>query len=153
MLACYRYMRLINRDNIEIVDVFIRLFSDALRETVTHYDNDIVFKRLPDEENDYRDIMGRVGNTVYFSEKEVGRIGLSDSEVLAALAHEIGHIVYNTRGWQQDSEQRADMLAAELGLGTQMISAIEKILESRRYEKLTSLLIGRIHFLQNMMRG
>ncbi len=97
--------------------------------------------------------MGRIGRTVYISDEEVGMIGLTDPEIFAALAHEVGHIVYHTHDWQPDCEQRADMLAAYLGLGSQMIAAIEKILDSRRFSKLTSLLIGRIHFLQNMMRG
>lgn len=139
-------MRLINKDDIEIVDVFIRMYGDVIKEMVPHFDDNIVFKLLPPGENDYRDIMGRIGKTVYFSKEEVGRIGLSDTEMLAALAHEVGHIVYNTKGWDTDCEQRADTLAADLGLGSQMISAIEKIIDSRRYNKLTSLLIGRIHF-------
>ena len=145
-------MRLINKDNIEIVDVFIRLYGELIEDIAPHYKGDIVFKNLPADENEYHDIMGRVGNVIYHSEVEVGKSGLSDTEVLAALAHEIGHIVYNTRGWQQDQEERADSFAAELGLGAQMISAIEKIISSRRYHKLTSLLVGRIHFLQNMIR-
>ena len=146
-------MRLINRDNIEIVDSFIRLYGKAIENAASHYTEPIVFRNLSREENDYGDIMGRIGSTIYISGEEVGRIGLSDPEIFAALAHEVGHIVYHTHGWQPDCEQRADMLAAELGLGSQMISAIEKILESRRFTKLTSLLVGRIHFLQNMMRG
>lgn len=145
-------MRLINRDNIEIVDVFIRLYGELLEELAPHYKGDIIFRDLSDADNEYNDIMGRVGNVIYHSEKEVGHIGLSDTEVLAALAHEIGHIVYNTRGWQRDQEERADSFAAELGLGNQMISAIEKIISSHRYHNLTSLLVGRIHFLQNMIR-
>lgn len=146
-------MQLINSDNIPIVDSFIRLYGDVLSDKISHYDGDIQFRILKKEDNDYQDIMGRIGRTIYISPEEVGRIGLSDPEILAAIAHEIGHIVYHTHAWQSDCEQRADMLAAELGLGSQMISAIEKILQSRRYSKLTSLLVGRIHFLQNMMRG
>lgn len=146
-------MRLINRDNIEIVESFIRLYGEAIEQMASHYTEPIEFKVLTREENDYGDIMGRIGTTIYISEEEVGKIGLSDPEIFAALAHEVGHIVYHTRSWQPDCEQRADMLAADLGLGSQMISAIEKILESRRFTKLTSLLVGRIHFLQNMMRG
>lgn len=146
-------MQLRNRDNIEIVDSFIRLFGGLLEDLASHYDGAIEFRRLLPEENDFQDLMGRVGNTVFFSPEEVGKIGLTDVEILAALAHEVGHIVYNTRGWDPDCEERADTLAAELGLGSQMISALEKIIDSRRYRKLTSLLIGRIHFLQNMMRG
>lgn len=146
-------MRLINTDNIEIVESFIRLYGEAIGEAASHYTEPIEFRALTREENDYGDIMGRIGTTIYISEEEVGKIGLSDPEIFAALAHEVGHIVYHTRSWQPDCEQRADMLAADLGLGSQMISAIEKILDSRRFSKLTSLLVGRIHFLQNMMRG
>ncbi|MDE6143261.1 MAG: hypothetical protein K2F94_04215 [Muribaculaceae bacterium] len=142
-----------NCDNIDIVDSFIRIFGGMLADIAPHYDGVIEFRLLTDRDNDCQDIMGRIGNVVYFSEEEVSRIGLSDVEILASLAHEVGHIVYNTRNWDIDCEHRADMLAAEIGLGSQMISAIDKILKSRRYNKLTSKLIGRIHFLQNHMRG
>lgn len=145
-------MRLINKDDIEIVDAFIHMYGDVLGKIAPHYMGDIEFRRLQQSDNDYHDMMGRVGNVVYYSEEEVGKIGLSDTETLAALAHEVGHIVYNTRGWQQDSEERADMFAAELGLGTQMIAALEKIVSSHRFGKLTSLLVRRIHFLQNLER-
>lgn len=146
-------MQLRNRDNIEIVDSFIRLFGGLLDEIAPHYQGAIEFRILKDSENEYHDIMGRIGNTIYLSPLEIERIALTDVEILAALAHEVGHVVYNTKGWEPDCEQRADTLAAELGLGTQMISAIEKIIDSRRFHKLTSMLVDRIHFLQNMMRG
>ena len=146
-------MRFYNEENIEIVSSFIRLYGDVLEKIASHYDGDVIFKSLPESENQYHDIMGRLGNTVYISEKEVGRLGLTPPEIFAVLAHEIGHMVYHTRGWDWDCEQRADSLAADLGLGNQMISALEKIIESRRYQKLTSLLVSRIHFLQNVMRG
>lgn len=145
-------MTLINKDNISIVESFIRLYGDALEKLAPHYRLPIIFRRLSPSQNNYADIMGRIGNTIYISEEEVGRIGLTPPEILASLAHEIGHVVYSTRGWDLDCEQRADSLAADLGLGSQMISAIEKILDSRRFQKLTSSLVSRIHFLQNMMR-
>lgn len=146
-------MQLINRQNIEIVDVFIRLFGELVSSLAPHFTEPIEFKILKDEENQYHDIMARVGRTIYLSPSEIGSVGLSDTEVLAAIAHEIGHIVYHTHAWQPDCEQRADMWAAQLGLGSQMIAAIEKFIESRRYRTLTSLLVERIHFLQNMLRG
>lgn len=146
-------MQLINRQNIEIVDVFIRLFGEPVSRLASHSTAPIEFKILKDEENRYHDIMARVGRTIYLSPTEIGAIGLSDTEVLAAIAHEIGHIVYQTHAWQPDCEQRADMWAAQLGLGDQMIATIEKFIESRRYRDLTSLLVERIHFLQNMLRS
>ena len=146
-------MHFINRQDIEIVDVFVRLFGEPVAEEATHYNMPIIFKRLDRDDNRYNDIMVSMGNTIYISMEEIGSIGLSDTETLAASAHEIGHIVYGAHGWWPDCEQRADMLAAKIGLGNQMISAIEKFIDSRRYRPLTSELVGRIHFLQNMMRG
>lgn len=146
-------MYFINRENIEIVDVFIRLFGEPAAEQASHYTGPIIFKTLPTSGNKYKDIMVSVGNTIYISVEESGKIGLSDTEMLAAIAHEIGHVVYGAHSWLPDCEQRADMMAAKLGLGNQMIAAIEKIIDSRRYRQVTSLLVGRIHFLQNMMRG
>ncbi len=146
-------MHFINRQDIEIVDVFVRLFGEPVAEAATHYNMPIIFKRLDRDDNRYNDIMVSMGNTIYISMEEIGSIGLSDTETLAAIAHEIGHIVYGAHGWWPDCEQRADMLAAKIGLGNQMISAIEKFIDSRRYRPLTSELVGRIHFLQNMMRG
>lgn len=145
-------MQLKNTDNLPIVDSFIRLFGEAANGAAPHFDKEIEFRKLSKEENDYSDIMGRVGRTVYISMEEAGKIGLTDSELLASIAHEVGHIVYNTRSWQIDCEERADAYAAELGLGRQMISTIEKIADSRRYPRLTSHLVRRIHFLQNACR-
>lgn len=147
------FMRLINRTDIPVIESFIRLFGDEVKRLAPHYEGDIVFKEVDESDNRYGDNMGRLGNCVYVSDREVGRLGLSDSEILASLAHEVGHIVYSTAGWLPDCEQRADSFAAELGLGNQMISAIEKILDSRRYSRLTSLLVERIHFLQNTIRS
>lgn len=144
-------MKLINRDGLPIVNAFIRLFGDAISSLVPSCCGDIEFRLLRESENEYHDLMGRVANIIYYSPEEVGRIGLTDSEILAALAHEVGHIAYNTRGWQQFCEERADTFAAELGLGRQMVSAIERILDSRKYPALSSQLIGRIHFLQNVL--
>lgn len=146
-------MYFINRQNIEIVDIFVRLFGEPVAEEASHYSRPIIFKRLPSEDNRYRDIMLSIGNVIYISIEESGSVGLSETEMLAAIAHEIGHVVYGAHSFLPDSEQRADMLAAKIGLGNQMISAIEKILDSRRYRQLTSQLVSRIHFLQNMVRG
>ena len=146
-------MHFINRQNIEIVDVFVRLFGEPVADEASHFHRPIIFKRLTSEDNRYNDIMVSIGNTIYISVEESGKVGLSDTEMLAAIAHEIGHVVYGAHSWLPDCEQRADMLAAKIGLGNQMISAIEKFLESRRYKDIASQLVSRIHFLQNMMRG
>lgn len=136
-----------------IVDVFARMYGSLLDKIVPHWDKAIEFKVLPPADNTFGDIMVRLGSNIYISQEQASSIGITDSEMLAVIAHEIGHIVYQTSGWHPDGEQRADSLAADLGLGDQMIRALEKIIDSRRYNNLTSQLVGRIHFLQNMMRG
>lgn len=140
-----------NNNKIPHVSAFIRLYGESLEKLACNFERPIVFKRLNKTENRYHDIMARLGQTIYISEEEVGKLGLTDPEILAVIAHEIGHVIYSTNSWQPYCEERADSVAADLGLGKQMISAIEKIIESRKYPQLTSNLVARIHFLQNMM--
>lgn len=149
-LGCYKDMKLSNPHNLNIVDSFIRLYGNALGELGFSDDMEIEFLPLSDDENEYADIIVRLGRRIYLSEREIGRLGLSAPELFAAIAHEIGHIVYHTSPWDADAESRADTLAAQLGLGEQMIAVIEKIIASRRYRNLTSLLVQRIHFLQHL---
>lgn len=141
-------IRFYNCDNISIVDNFINLFENSINRLFPERDIDICIHSLPDSENTYGDIMARINRDIYISEKECGRIGLSDTEILAAISHEVGHILYKAYSHLPDSEQRADTLAAELGLGSQMISVIEKIIDSRRFPMLTSLLVQRIQYLK-----
>lgn len=144
-------MILQNTNNIPQVSAFIRMYGTSLEKLAGHVEKPIIFKRLRKIDNEYNDIMVRLGQTIYISEEEVGKLGLTDPEILAVIAHEVGHVIYSTNSWQPYCEERADSVAADLGLGSQMISAIEKIIDSRKYSQLTSNLVARIHFLQNMM--
>ena len=149
-----------NRYGIECVDVFLRLYGDILRETFAENGSDsdgqggypgvIYFRPLPDEENEYGDVVVKLDDSVYISERQIGKMGFSMPELFAILAHELGHILYHTHPWGFDSEERADSLAAELGLGSQMISALERIIASRRFRNVTSALVRRIQFLQHL---
>lgn len=150
-----------NRFKLPVVDAFLRMYEDVLTEKfndrpITGADNGshlpevIKFLPLPDDENDYDDVVVKIANRIYISERQVGRMGFTYPELFAVLAHELGHILYHTHPWAYDSEERADSLAAELGLGSQMISVIEKIIASRRFRNLTSALVHRIHFLQHL---
>ena len=102
-------MRLINKDNIEIVDVFIRLYGELIEDIAPHYKGDIVFKNLPADENEYHDIMGRVGNVIYHSEVEVGKIMRSPLYYLKKKI-ELGRdkkavLMYDLRAINQESDQ------------------------------------------------
>lgn len=137
-----------NIDGIDIVDSFLRLYGNII--SGLFIDRDVVINIRNAElkgKNHYHDLMARINNDIFVSEKECGLIGLSEAEIFAALAHEIGHILYKADAFRPDSENIADQLAADLGLGSQMISVIEKIIESRRYPRLTSMLVQRIQYL------
>ena len=150
--------KFINKYSIPEVDSFLRLYGDALVKRFDEMrdfadDNDelpeeIEFVPLSDEENEYNDVVVKLDNRIYISKRMVGEMGFTYPELFAVLAHEIGHILYRTHPWGFDAEERADSMAAELGLGQQMISVIEKIIASRRFRNVTSALVRRIHFLQ-----
>lgn len=141
-------LRLINKSGLDLVDGFIRLYGFFLSDTLPGKEVTVEFRRLHPSQNDYRDIMVRLNNSVYISPEEVGHLGLTDPEIFAALAHEVGHIIYKSHPFRGDFEQRADSLAHELGLGKQMINVIEKIIICRRYRDIVSQLVARIQYLQ-----
>ena len=141
-------MKLINVDNIAIVDKFIGMYGDS--PVMKRNAAKVIFRKLRAEDNDYKDIMARLGNEVYISEEEVAKFGFTEAEIYAAIAHELGHVVYATRGWDPDCEQRADSFSAELGLGESMINIIEKLIYCRRYPRQVSQFVARIHYLQNI---
>lgn len=143
--------RFANIDNTGIVDGFLRMYGEYLEERYSDRDMEISFIDVDKgDDNQYHDIMARINNTIFISMNECGKIGLTDVEIFAAIAHEIGHIIFRADAFQADSENRADQLAAELGLGNQMISVIEKIIMSRRYPRLTTQLVQRIQFLSHI---
>ncbi len=143
-------MQLINKSSLFQVEAYIRLFGDIILEKGKDYSDNIVLLDLPDCDNEYGDSIVRLGNKIYISESEIGKLGLSEIELFAAISHELGHILYHTTPWGNDSESRADTFAAELGLCRQMISVIEKIIASRRYRNMTTMLVQRIQFLQHL---
>lgn len=147
-----------NKYSIPEVDSFLRLYGDALvrrfdelralADDKTELPEVIEFVPLKDEENEYDDVVVKLENRIYISKRMVGEMGFTYPELFAVLAHELGHILYRTHPWGFDAEERADSMAAELGLGDQMIAVIEKIIASRKFRNVTSALVRRIHFLQ-----
>ena len=143
-------MNIINHTDIPEVESFLRLYGPLIEQRFGHEEFDVEIFPLPDEENAYGDILVRLGKKVYISATQTGKLGLSIPELYAAIAHELGHIFYRTHPWAADAENRADTLAAEVGLGDQMIRVIEKIILSRRYSHITSNLVQRIQFLRHL---
>lgn len=143
-------MILSNPYKLPVVESFLRCYSDSLQRLFPDCTIEIKFMPLDDADNEYRDIVVRLNKTIYLSEKEIGLLGLTPPEIFAAIAHELGHILYHTHHWAYDAEERADTLAAQLGLGPQMITVIEKIIASRRFRHITSLLVRRIQYLTHL---
>lgn len=139
-----------DKSGLPVVASYLRLFAPALRRQFDDRDIEIEIHELPDAENEFRDVAARLNRSIYLSVSETGRLGLTDPEIFAILSHEIGHIVYGTLPFGQDAETRADSLAAELGLASQMISLIDKFIASRRFRRLTSQLVRRIQYLQHL---
>lgn len=143
-------MKLENPYNLPVVDAFIRLYGGVIADKCDWKNKDIRFLPLPDYDNKFRDIIVRYRDAIYISTSEIGKLGLTRPEIFASLAHELGHIVYGMQPFGIDAETRADGFAAELGLASQMISVIEKIIQSRRFRAITSQLVQRIQFLQHL---
>lgn len=143
-------MRILNPDNISIVESFLRLYSPELERRFGTLNYEVVISSLSDEDNDFHDIAARLGKKIFISRSQTDSLGLTFPEIYALIAHELGHIFYHTDPWDVDGENRADSLAAELGLADQMISVIEKIIQSRRFRNVTSLLVQRIQFLKHL---
>lgn len=152
--VCYiLVMRIVNAHRIPVAESFIRLYGEAMAERFPEVDAVVEILPLTDAENHYDDVLVRLGNRIYISERQTGALGLTVPELYAAIAHEFGHILYRTNPWAPDAEHRADTLAAELGLGSQMISVIEKVIQSRRFAHITSQLVRRIQYLTAMHRS
>ena len=143
-------MKLFNPDKLPVVESFLRCYGEPLQRLFPDDTVKINFRSLPDEDNDFRDIVVRLNKTIYLSTSEINKLGLTPPEIFAAIAHELGHILYHTHPWAYDAEERADSLAAELGLGRQMITVIEKIIASRRFRHITSALVRRIQYLTHL---
>lgn len=143
-------MQLLNPYKLPVVDAFIRCYAQPLNELFPDCDTTITFSPLTEQDNQYRDIIVRLNKTIYLSEIEIGALGLTYPELFAAIAHELGHILYHTHPWAYDAEERADGLAADLGLATQMINVIEKIIDCRRFRHITSALVKRIQYLSHL---
>lgn len=145
-------MKFENPCNLPVVESFLRLYGDVIAEKCDWKNKTIRFLSLPDHENEFRDVIVRYRDAIYISQSEIGKLGLTRPEIFAALAHELGHIVYGMQPFGIDAETRADGFAAEIGLGSQMIAVIEKIIQSHRYHNITSQLVQRIQFLQHLVK-
>lgn len=70
---------------------------------------------------------------IIFNESAIDRLGLTEEEQFAAIAHEIGHIIYRFSDNKaqfpkgQGEEIYSDGIAAEIGLAKPLLSLLEKL--------------------------
>lgn len=74
---------------------------------------------------------------IIFNQAVIEHLGLTEEEQYAAIAHEIGHIIYRFSSLkeqypgEQGQEIFADKVASEIGLRSQLLSVIQKLESSR----------------------
>ena len=81
---------------------------------------------------------------IIFNKAAIDRLGLTEEEQFAAIAHEIGHIIYRFSSLKdkypghQGQEVFADTVACEIGLTTQIRSLVSKMMSSGLYAEAES---------------
>ena len=84
----------------------------------------------------------------------IERLSLSEQEIMACLAHEIGHIAFffieNKESYSSFCQEAyADEYAQTIGLGGHLCSALNKLIKSELYcENLTKLIHTRIKLIK-----
>ena len=82
------------------------------------------------------------------------RLGLTTSEIMAAVAHEIGHIILFFRIDKNINEGQAeevygDMYACRMGLARPLYTLLQKLIDSGLYPDIQNqVLKNRIHFIK-----
>ena len=76
-------------------------------------------------------------------------IGLVENEMYALIAHEIGHIFYKTSLMPStvsilEKEKKADSMAIQFGLKNELSSALQKLIDSGKYEDVKEDLRQRV---------
>ena len=137
-----------NRQNIEVVSNFINSYS-ALFNAATNEDITIIFRTFQGS-NSSNDPMICYVNIIEYSEEMCNKLGLSEIEIFAMIAHEIGHILdkINKRTDTIPREICADSMACVLGLKNAMISGLKKMIASNLYPNENEMMNGRIEVLE-----
>jgi len=144
-----------NKSNLEIFDSFIEKYGN------NNYcqDKDIVlisFEQPPycgvnKNDSPYEACFNRIACSMDIC----AALGFSKEEMYALIAHEIGHIHYETRSMDceiLDKEIKADSMAKQFGLGDELASALQKMIDSGKYEDVKEDMQQRIvHLSQSRL--
>lgn len=138
-------MQYANKQNIAVISSFIGYYGHLLNE-VMDANNNITF--LPLVDNPHNDPVMRYSNVIKYSEEICKRFNLSEIEVYAMIAHEIGHILDETNSETIPREICADSMAQVLGLGKALTSGLSKLIESGLYPDENDVMKERIKILE-----
>lgn len=89
---------------------------------------------------------------------QIERLELTEEEQYAAIAHEIGHIIFRFSSLKDHysdtlgQEVFADLVACEIGLHQQLLTIIHKLINSGMYADTFSLLCDRISFIESLCK-
>ncbi len=126
-----------NPQNIEVVNSFVDLFENAVNEnsvgkTITIVVMNELHPRFSWIAYD-NDPFAKNGNNIAINEQICQQLNLTQEEQYAMIAHEIGHILDNTPREidnQLYREYNADQFAVKLNLTNELITGLEKLMES-----------------------
>ena len=90
---------------------------------------------------------------IIVNERVCERMGLSEQEMIAAIAHEVGHIIFyfktNKEDFQgQGEEVCCDTYACRMGLAIPLCSLLEKLIDSGDYQmELVNQMKNRLFYI------
>lgn len=145
-----------NPQNIELFKTFIEQFDKPINELVKIETITICFineqhKRygFVGDANEPFVTNTKINNPTPIGMNEIvcGQLKLTQEEIFAMIAHEIGHILDKTlreANNQLERELNADQFAIKLNLSNQLKSGLEKFIESENYKDVVEDLSERI---------
>lgn len=89
---------------------------------------------------------------IVFTQSLIDELNLTESEKFAAIAHEIGHVLYfylENKNSYPSEEVYADSVACRIGLKDSILSVIDKLICCGKYQDLATQLEIRKMFISN----
>jgi len=90
---------------------------------------------------------------IIVNERVCERMGLSEQEMIAAIAHEVGHIIFYFKTNKEDFQGQAeevccDTYACRMGLAIPLCSLLEKLIDSGDYQmELVNQMKNRLFYI------
>ena len=151
---------IINHTDLKEFDIFEEKYSNILVSSYNHikkceihcYTSEKyrILEKVPIADFSHNDVMGfafddtnednNINAAIIISPHMCNKLRLSGSEILSAIAHELGHIIYLNNEMVRNAstcfqEIYADGIAARLGLSQSLILLLKKLKTSNLYSQ------------------